>query len=393
MLALSWYTGTAVELLDVAVQAAASTSMPDENPVFIATIAALAAESGDRDLAERSISRVGDLDALLPTSSWLMTVFSVGEAAMFLADADLAEMVYEALMPFADLPVLPSAGISCFGSARRQLGVMARIAGRVDEAVEHLERAVDQNRRLGNRPLTAVARADLAETLLMRDGHGDRERAAALLDQALDAARGMNLHGRIDRLVELRDATAAPSNAPQATFQRHESGWEVVGAGERALVADTVGMRYLAVLLASPGVDVSAAQLAGVEVAAVKQEVLDATALESFRRRLSELEHLIDEAVLSDDASGAARHQSELDELVAHMRVSAGLQGRSRRFDDPSERARTAVQKAIRRAITTIGRDAPKLANALDASIRTGHECRFEPVDGMPGRWLVRSTT
>ena len=54
------------------------------------------------------------------------------------------------------------------------------------------------------------------------------------------------------------------------------------------------------------------------------------------------------------------RLQNELDELLAHLRAAVGLGGRSRRFDDATERARTSVQKAIRRAIGAIGRDCPR---------------------------------
>jgi hypothetical protein len=71
------------------------------------------------------------------------------------------------------------------------------------------------------------------------------------------------------------------------------------------------------------------------------------------------------------------------------MSVAPG--GRSRRFDDTSERARTSVQKAIRRAITAIGRNCPQLGALLAESVKTGYTCRYEPVPDAPARWDVRA--
>ena len=85
------------------------------------------------------------------------------------------------------------------------------------------------------------------------------------------------------------------------------------------------------------------------------------------------------------------RAKHELAELVSHTRAATGLGGRSRRFDDETERARTSVQKAIRRAIANIGRDAPRLADSLRASVHTGYRCWYEPGPGAPERWGVRA--
>ncbi|MCU1430893.1 MAG: putative LuxR-family transcriptional regulator [Actinomycetia bacterium] len=395
-LGLAWYAGEALELLEVAQQFAASSQMPDENPVFVSVVAALAAESGDVDLAARSIAQLEPLDNVLPTSSWLTTMFALVEAVRFLADAALAERLYANLLPYADLPVLGSLGVCCFGSTHRSLGIAARVAGRLDDAVGHLEDAVAANQRLGNRPLTAITRGDLAGTLLERDAPGDRERAVGLLDNALDAARRMNLHGRVASLVRAREvaeqaAPTAPAESSSATCVRHGEEWEIAALGEGARVADSVGMRYVAALLASPGIDVSAGQLAGVELTSASYDVLDAAALRALRQRMVDLEDGIDRAALRDDKDAVQRLQDELDALIAHARAASGRGGRSRRFDDANERARTAVQKAIRRAIESIGRDAPQLADALRASIRTGYECKYDAREGAPERWRVQT--
>ena len=86
-----------------------------------------------------------------------------------------------------------------------------------------------------------------------------------------------------------------------------------------------------------------------------------------------------------------ARLQQELDELKLHLRATVGPNGRSRRFDDANERARTSVQKAIRRAVAAIGRDCPGMGAALQASVKTGYHCRYDPAPGAPERWAVRA--
>lgn len=85
--------------------------------------------------------------------------------------------------------------------------------------------------------------------------------------------------------------------------------------------------------------------------------------------------------------------QEELDEIVLHTRTATGRAGRSRRFDDPAERARTSVQKAIRRAIDQIDGQAPRLAVALRSSVVTGYRCCYEPRAGAPTHWDVQAKT
>ena len=69
------------------------------------------------------------------------------------------------LEPFADLPVMASLGVACFGSAHRPLGLAALTFGELDLAVEHLEAAVVADLAVGNRPCHTMACATLAELL------------------------------------------------------------------------------------------------------------------------------------------------------------------------------------------------------------------------------------
>ena len=118
--------------------------------------------------------------------------------------------------------------------------------------------------------------------------------------------------------------------------------------------------------------------------------MLDDTARRDYRRRIEQLRADLDSADAAGDAERAARAQDEMDRLVAELSAAHGLAGRARTFADERERARTAVQKAIRRAIARIGEAAPDLAGQLTAGVQTGLVCRFDPTGGLPARWDVR---
>src|SRR5438552_9522283 len=71
--------------------------------------------------------------------------------------------------------------------------------------------------------------------------------------------------------------------------------WRVAVDGRTAVVEDSVGMRYLAVLLASPGTEIAAVDLAGAGSAALSmQPVLDRTAVARYRQRLALLGQELD---------------------------------------------------------------------------------------------------
>jgi hypothetical protein len=131
-------------------------------------------------------------------------------------------------------------------------------------------------------------------------------------------------------------------------------------------------MRYLARLVAVPNQDISALALVVDQESAPAvpghQEVLDACAMTALRRRICELRQ---EPVLSVD------EQEELDMLTHELALASGLGGRSRSFTDVPERARTAVRKALKRAIAQITAANPVIGQHLEKGIETGTICRY----------------
>src|SRR5262249_59094431 len=100
---------------------------------------------------------------------------------------------YELLRPFADLPMMASLGIACFGSVHHALGVASLTTGNLDRAVAHLREAIHRNLALGHWPAVVASRLRLAEALERRDGPGDSETARCHHEYADDLAASMCL--------------------------------------------------------------------------------------------------------------------------------------------------------------------------------------------------------
>jgi hypothetical protein len=65
--------------------------------------------------------------------------------------------------------------------------------------------------------------------------------------------------------------------------------------------------------------------------------------------------------------------------VTAELGRATGLGGRSRSFTGPAERARTAVRKALKRALDEIEAADLEIGGELRAGIRTGHSCSYTP--------------
>jgi hypothetical protein len=386
LLTIRFIQGRDVELLDTAAEIAASPTLNPAEFSFLATAACLAARAGDAGRARTMLDQVTapGLAALPQSSTWLIGMLSLADAAHGIGDTGLARQVEDLVEPFAGLPITPSLSVTCLGSAERILALCRLTRGDVDGAVAAFERSVDATRLLGNRPVTAINSADLAAALLAHDAPGDRARAVELLTFARAEAATMGLDRRAAQWSEMLAGLAETV----ATIVRTGRQWVLTADGLRAVVADRVGVRYLARLLTNPGRPISALQLTGADnaLSAPAQPVLDQQARAEYRQRVAELTSQVSVAEESDDTQ-AAELRKELDALLDELRRSTGRGGHSRQFADAGERARTAVQKAIKRAIAEIGESEPALADLLDRTVVTGTTCVYTPDPARPVAW------
>jgi len=75
---------------------------------------------------------------------------------------------------------------------------------RWDEAAQHFEDAIEMNRKMGARPFLARCQQEYAGMLLLREGPGDREKALALLQKALDAGQDLGMKTVVERALALK---------------------------------------------------------------------------------------------------------------------------------------------------------------------------------------------
>lgn len=376
---IRWLQGRGAELVDLAANTANSPTLPEGELSFHAALALLAADAGQRDRARSALHRLttNGLAAIATSSTWLACMFAVVEAAAVLAEPDLARQAYDLLTPFAHLPVVSSMAIVCLGSAERTLGLAALTFGDVDQAVAHLDRAVDANIRLANRPFTACARADLAEALQRRGGAGDTTRAVELLDLAIAEAAAMGMTIRAESWTATRQTLSGT-----IAISRDDGRWLLTHHGRSVLVDDLIGMRYLARLVANPGTEIPALDLVtefDQTAEPASHTVLDGRARAAYAKRARELTRELAEARGTTDHARVQRLESELDALTTEVKRQTGINNRPRHFGNPAERARTAVRKAITRAIDAIEPAEPEAADTLRAAVTTGYRCAYLP--------------
>jgi hypothetical protein len=382
VLIVRWFQGRIGELVDTVSNIVNSPTLSVVDNSFVAAQAVACAAAGQTRHARGALARITGSDlANLPTSSsWLAAMTAVVEAAALLDDPAAAARAYRLLLPYAHLPVMASIGVACLGSAQHPLGVACLVTGDVERAVEHFEAAVTHNSALGHWPATTLSRHRLAQALAVRGAAGDARTAAGLYAES--AAEAAELDMRLPE-TSTRRGRAKPSAPVCTRWGRH---WRIELRGRSAVVEDMVGLRHLATLVANPGVDIPAVDLAepGRNAAApclAPQPVLDEEALRQYRARLRDLADEIRAADVLGDGERVAALRSETDWLLHEVETSTGLGGRRRQFADSSERARIAVGKAIRRALERVTAADAVIGAELRASVETGMQCCYRPAD------------
>jgi hypothetical protein len=381
LVTIRWYQGRLAELLPMLTERVHSPALSAVDDSAVAALAVASALSGDDRTAVSCLARLrgGGLASLPRSSSWLVTMNGIAEAANLVADASLAAAVHELLLPHASLPMIGGLGATCFGSTQHALGVAALTTRQLDRAVEHFRVAIQLNLALPHWPAVVSSRLRLAEALTLRALDGDADAAEQERQAAAREAAATGLAGR---------ATAGPPAGPAfAECRRAGRSWRVGWQDRSVLIPDSIGMLHLAVLISNPRQDIPATELvAGLSAlagtgaeAGLGQPVLDHRAIAEYRSRHARLDAEIAELDSAGAQPEAARARAERDWLAAQLTSAAGLAGRTRSFPDDAERARVAVSKAIRRALTRIAAADPVLGAHLEQTVRTGTRCSYWP--------------
>ena len=345
-----------------------------------ATAARVLTALGRLDEAAAELARL--LPRALASSGprWLGAMADLAVVAAATGDSAAAARIYQAMLPYRGRLVVWGGAAIAWGPVSHHLGLLAATMGQTGEAVGHFEEAIEFEERTGALPFLAHSLAGLADALTRS---GDAGRAAACRGRSREIAQRLGMAVLLRRL-------GAP--ATEWSLVRDGEDWLLTAGEERARLRDVRGLHYLRALLAAPGREIRALDLAagGAGLAAAGTgPVLDGAARDAYRRRLGEVTAALEAADRAGDPEAAVRAEAERTALVRELRGAAGLGGRVRRAAPEAERARVNVTRTLKMAIERIADTAPAAAAHLRASIRTGASCRYDPAPGGPDRWLI----
>lgn len=288
--------------------------------------------------------------------------------------------------------------------------MLARVMKRWDEADRHFEGGLARARTLGAPTFIALNLLEHGRMLLARGRPGDDERAGELLHEAEVICDERKINGVLERVRMLRGRIEEPPPSASA-FRRAGEYWTIVYEGDVLRMKDGKGLRYLARLLANPGVELHALDLVAAAGGQLRDEpatttatqavqdgmqvsrlggvgaALDEQAKTAYRRRLAELEAELEQARAFNDPERAAVLDEERDALIRELTSALGLGGRDREVASPSERARVNVTRSIRTSIARIEAHSPALGGHLAATVRTGTFCAYMPPPGSRPTW------
>ena len=345
-----------------------------------ATAARVLTALGRLDEAAAELARL--LPRALANSGprWLGAMADLAVVAAATGDSAAAARIYQAMLPHRGRLVVWGGAAIAWGPVSHHLGLLAATMGQTGEAVGHFEEAIEFEERTGALPFLAHSLAGLADALTRS---GDAGRAAACRGRSREIAQRLGMAVLLRRLG---------TPATEWSLVRDGEDWLLTAGEERARLRDVRGLHYLRALLAAPGREIRALDLAagGAGLAAAGTgPVLDGAARDAYRRRLGEVTAALEAADRAGDPEAAVRAEAERTALVRELRGAAGLGGRVRRAAPEAERARVNVTRTLKMAIERIADTAPAAAAHLRASIRTGASCRYDPAPGGPDRWLI----
>jgi hypothetical protein len=323
-------------------------------PVLAHAVAAGAlAKAGDLEGAESEVAKVDASGGWQSEGSYLRSVLvgHLAEASVALGDRELCVHLLADIEDIADACGVNGAVVAFAGPFAHSAGILASVLGDQETARSMLHQSIETSRRLG-------------AVVWVRQGE------AAL------------------RAIEERPAVSTPdgtddSEPGTASLIRQGRVWTISWHHETGTLPHLKGLADIATLISRRDQEVSALELAGgPAVSGVATDAMaDRQSLDTYRRRLDDLDAEIDVADRDADLGRTELLHAERQQLLAELRRVTGLGGRIRSNpNDPAERARKAVSGRIRDAIGRLAEITPGLAAHLDRSIHTGLRCSYSPL-------------
>ena len=139
----------------------------------------------------------------------------------------------------------------------RLLGLLSQTIGKLEQAVDHFEVALDLCQKMGYRPELAWTCCDYADCLLQRAASGDRAKAQSLLEKSLSIATELGMKPLMARVTErLEQVQTQPYAAPaypDGLTEREVEVLRLIAAGktnleiaEELVIAEGTARRHVA---------------------------------------------------------------------------------------------------------------------------------------------------
>ncbi|TMG02036.1 MAG: hypothetical protein E6I03_07000, partial [Chloroflexi bacterium] len=175
-------------------------------PAWRAGLAYQYAEAGRKEESRREFEVLAaDAFSALPADgNWPIAMALLAEVCCALEDTERAAILYEKISPLSELCVVVGLAIDCYGPLAQAAGRLATTLQRWDDAQRHFETSLAINKRMGSGRWTGWTQFRYSDMLLRRDVPGDRQKALALLSQALDVAERLGLTALLQRALALK---------------------------------------------------------------------------------------------------------------------------------------------------------------------------------------------
>jgi len=196
------------------------------------------------------------------------------------------------------------------------------------------------------------------------------------------------------------DLAGGPSAVapPSYALERKGAQWLLRFDGNETMVNHSTGMDYIARLLQSPDMSYLCTDLdrmvRGVPTSKKSQsvepglnedvvdnqdEIMDEEALRQTHERYIELQMELEDAEMCNDIGRGDEIRLEMDTLMDLMKKAMGAGGRSRKFDNETEKSRKGVGNAIRRTLKAITEGSAEAGAHLTLSIEIGRDLVYRP--------------
>jgi TolB-like protein len=228
------------------------------------------------------------------------------------------------------------------------------------------------------------------KTKILKDDHVPDIREAIQWVINVSPYRGHSNQRRFWEHMAGKETAAASRNFLRTTspllnfFFKEFDGWQISYEGQSFRISDAKGINDIARLLSAPGDQIHCSELMGSMVKMRGEQVMDEKAKKNYKAKLLSLQEDMSLAEVHNDYQRSAVLQKEYDDVLDMLSSSLGLNGRTRKSDDPIEKIRSAVTWRIRNSIKKITSVHPALGKHLSNSIKTGIFCCYRPEKNIP---------